>query len=62
MDPDVMVTILFVAYAVIVAIAIGGLLLSQNERRTGADDDASNPAGYTSAGACQAAKPASKGP
>jgi preprotein translocase subunit SecG len=45
MDPDVMVTILFVAYAVVAAVAIGGLLLSQNKRGSGADDDPSNPAG-----------------
>jgi hypothetical protein len=45
MDPDVVVTILFFAHAVIAAIAIGGLLLSQNKRGRGTDDDTLNPAG-----------------
>ena len=45
MDPDVMVTILFVAYAVVAAVAIGGLLLLRNERGSGTNDDPSNPAG-----------------
>jgi hypothetical protein len=45
MDPDVVVTILFVAHAVIAAIAIGGLLLSQNKRGSETNDDPSNPAG-----------------
>jgi hypothetical protein len=38
MDPNVMVTILFVAYAVVVCLGIGGVLLTQREHRAGADD------------------------
>jgi hypothetical protein len=45
MDPDVMVTVLFVAYAVVAAVAIGGQLLSQNKRGSETNDDPSNPAG-----------------
>jgi hypothetical protein len=41
MDPDVMVTIAFAGYAVLVAIGVGvGLLIAQDQRDPGMDDDA----------------------
>jgi hypothetical protein len=46
MDPDVMVTIAFVAYAVLVAIGLGsGVVITDRQRDPGMDRDAAQPAG-----------------
>jgi hypothetical protein len=39
MDPDVIVTILFVAYAVAVCAGIGGVVLTQGNKGAPADND-----------------------
>jgi hypothetical protein len=43
MDPNVIVTILFVAYAVVVCVGIGGVLLTQREHSASADDASQAP-------------------
>jgi hypothetical protein len=46
MDPDVMVTIAFVGYAVLIAIGLGvGLVIAERQRDPGMDDDEAQPAG-----------------
>lgn len=43
MDPNVIVTILFVAYTVVVCVGIGGVLLTQREHRASVDEASQAP-------------------
>jgi hypothetical protein len=43
MDPNVIVTILFVAYTVVVCVGIGGVLFTQREHPATADDASQAP-------------------
>jgi hypothetical protein len=43
MDPNVLVTILFVAYTVVVCAGIGGVLLTQREHGVSADESGQVP-------------------